>query len=224
MNRFERLRYEDEFGIKLNTSMTKLAEEMQISKATISKLESSDDYDARISIIRKYKEKFPHVSYDYLLGATGTLQKQYSHVEETLPLSNNFYNHLEQLFTIYESREENPLEKNPFRHDYMSNESIKYMLEAIVNNPDALYDLLCEVFYSLKELYDLEQPKTEISPAFYKSDEYRRNEINFRMTQAITTFLQTSVAPLLTKHFNDVIEEEDTLFQEYLSKDVAPFF
>lgn len=222
-NRFERLRYEDEFLIKQNISITKLAEEMEISKATISKLERSDDYDARISIMRKYKEHFPDVSYDYLLGATGTKHKQYNLIEECLPFSNDFYNHLEQLFNIYSQKEDFALEENPFRHDYMSNESIRYIIEAIFNNPDTLYELLNEIFHSLKSLYEIEHPTDETPPAFYPSDEYRRNELNFRMTQAITSFLQTSVAPLLEKHIQDVIEEDEALFQEYMNKNVIPF-
>ena len=135
-NRFKQLRYKDKFLLHQKISMTKLAKEMGISKATISNLEGSDDYDAKISIIKKYKEHFPEVSYDYLLGATATKQKQYHRIEEELPFSNEFYNSLQRMF---ENKEKKQI--------------IEFMLEALFSNPDAFADLLINTFYSFEELY-----------------------------------------------------------------------
>ena len=97
-NRFKRLRYEDDLCLHKKYTMDELAAKMPISKATISHLEASDDYDARISVIKEYKKLFPDVSYDYLLGGKNTMHKEYSHIEEVLPFNNDFYTNLEQLF------------------------------------------------------------------------------------------------------------------------------
>ena len=72
-NRFKRLRYEDDLCLHKKYTMDELAAKMPISKATISHLEASDDYDARISVIKEYKKLFPDVSYDYLLGGKNTM-------------------------------------------------------------------------------------------------------------------------------------------------------
>ena len=102
------------------------------------------------------------------------------------------------------------------------------MLDASLNNPDALLSLIKELFFSMKELYQVEHsenktPSANKNPEFYKSTEYKRNEIHFRMTQAITTFLLQYVYPLLEHHLKDVVEEENQLFQKYMENNVAPF-
>ena len=61
-NRFKRLRYKDDLCFHKLWTMDELAEELQISKATISHLEASEDYDARISILKQYKKVFPQIS------------------------------------------------------------------------------------------------------------------------------------------------------------------
>lgn len=227
-NRFKKLRYYDKYCNHMKYSMDELAEKLQISKATVFNIEASDDYDAKISTIKSYKKVFPEVSYDYLLGATGTKEKQYSRIEEELPFDNDFYNNLIQLFKIQPHPEDIPSEDNPFSREYIYKESLTYMLDASLNNPDALLSLIKELFFSMKELYQVEHsenktPSANKNPEFYKSTEYKRNEIHFRMTQAITTFLLQYVYPLLEHHLKDVVEEENQLFQKYMENNVAPF-
>ena len=60
-NRFEQLRYKNRLALDPDISINQLARDLDISPATVSKLEHDENYDARISIIKKYKEKFPDV-------------------------------------------------------------------------------------------------------------------------------------------------------------------
>ena len=57
-NRFEQLRYKDKYALDADMSINQVARLLGISPATVSKLEHDENYDARISIIKKYKEKF----------------------------------------------------------------------------------------------------------------------------------------------------------------------
>ena len=178
-NRFEQLRYKDKFSLNPEISMTQLATKMGISKATISKLEHDNNYDARISIIKKYKEQFPDVSYDYLLGATNTKKKQYNYIEEELPFSNDFYNSLKL-----------------FINDSHKSYQTEYMLEAFLNDPNALIELLCELFEALDEIYTI-QHEEDYELYNFRSREHSINEQYFRITHIITQYLDNKIAPLL---------------------------
>ena len=180
-NRFKQLRYKDKFLLHQEISMTKLAEEMGISKATISNLESSDDYDAKISIIKKYKERFPEVSYDYLLGATATKWKQYSRIEEELPFSNDFYNKLKEL--------------NDFSR--YGEYDLSYLFEALMHDPYELGVLLTTIYVALQEIYEM-----KLNPENYENERmqpisYLISEQYFCITHALTKFLDKSIYPLL---------------------------
>lgn len=180
-NRFKQLRYKDKFLLHQEISMTKLAEEMGISKATISNLESSDDYDAKISIIKKYKERFPEVSYDYLLGATATKWKQYSRIEEELPFSNDFYNKLKEL--------------NDFSR--YGEYDLSYLFEALMHDPYELGVLLTTIYVALQEIYEM-----KLNPENYENERmqpinYLISEQYFCITHALTKFLDKNIYPLL---------------------------
>ena len=71
-NRFEQLRYKDKYALDADMSINQVARLLGISPATVSKLEHDENYDARISIIKKYKEKFPDVDFT-LEDNTGAL-------------------------------------------------------------------------------------------------------------------------------------------------------
>lgn len=71
-NRFKELRYKDKYALDPEISINQMARLLDVSPATVSKLEHDENYDARVSIIKKYKKLFKHVTYDYLLGATNT--------------------------------------------------------------------------------------------------------------------------------------------------------
>lgn len=207
-NRFKRLRYEDDLCLHKKYTMDELAAKMPISKATISHLEASDDYDAKTSIMKEYKKMFPEVSYDYLLGATNTMHKQYSQFEEDLPFSNDFYDNLNKL-----------LQK--------SNEStkIEYMLIALLSNPDSLAELLKTLFSSYEELY--RYTHDEFYKEMYTSmDENVLFEARqYILSKAITEYLTSTVMPKLNsifdKNYVDFKKDADQ-FLSSLSEETLP--
>lgn len=228
-NRFEQLRYKDKLSLDPEISMSQLAKEMEISKATISKLEHDENYDARISIIKKYKERFPDVSYDYLFGATGTKHKQYSKVEEEFPFSNEFYNNLKKLC---ETRGPVGLECDPEVElifgirEFLPEGALEHLLEALFHNPDELHIFIKELFYSMAELYKIDHPdfsKTLLTsydenPYTQEKEDYNRNLMIFRITQATITFLVNNVAPFLERYLKHYIKEEARVYKESMEK------
>lgn len=198
-NRFKQLRYEDKMLLHQKISISKLAEKMEISKATISKLENNDDYDARISIIRKYKEQFPDVSFDFLMGATGTQHKQYNHLEEVLPFSNKFYENIEALFRYDVDKELSPEEqKEIYDYDTEVHRDIEYLLESIVSHPGRLSFFLLSIYKSLFKIYVLENPYKQSQTLF---KEENTNIEWFNITQNTINFLKEVVSPQLQQLF-----------------------
>ena len=55
-NRFEQLRYKNRLALDPDISINQLARDLDISPATVSKLEHDKNYDARISIIKNTKK------------------------------------------------------------------------------------------------------------------------------------------------------------------------
>jgi len=206
-NRFKQLRYKDKFLLHQEISMTKLAEEMGISKATISNLERSDNYDAKISIIKKYKERFPEVSYDYLLGATYTKRKQYSRAEEELPFSNEFYEGIKTLMGFQAS------------HD---SPNLSYILEALMHDPYELGMLFVTIDTALQEIYNM-----KLNPEDYENERmqpisYLISEQYFCITHALTKFLDKSVSPLLNNVFEHKHIESERLKNSFRPAPVDP--
>lgn len=181
-NRFEQLRYKDKLSLNAEMSINQLAKELDISPATVSKLEHDENYDDRISIIKKYKERFPDVSYDYLLGATNTKHKQYNNIEEKLPFSNEFYESLEKMV---QKESQNP--------------AIEYMLEALLSNPDALADLLIKIYYSFQELYRYTHDDLYEMEYMSGTESIELEAREYIISHAIIEFLQTNVIPKLDR-------------------------
>lgn len=207
INRFKRLRYSDRFLIRQEISMTQLAKEMDISKATISNLEGSDDYDAKISILKKYKERFPNVSYDYLLGATATMEKQYNKIEETLPFGNEFYNKLEYLFNEHLKRRDTSGELK----DYMTMDNLSLMMEAFLQNPDSLLDLFELIMDTLLYIRRVETGKSSDNK---KEIDYYISGAKTEIAQESLAFITESMYPHICRILDTIIEEEDILDEQ----------
>lgn len=210
-NRFKQLRYEDKFLLHQKISITKLAEEMGISKATISNLEASDDYDAKISIIKKYKEHFPEVSYDYLLGATATKQKQYNRIEEELPFSNAFYNSLQKMC-----------------EDESNKQIIEFMLEALFANPDALASLLLSTFHAFEELHRYTNHEFYAYEYMSTEDDIQLKAREYIISNTFIEFFKANVIPKLGVIFEERYHKFNKKAQEFLlftdsPPDIAPF-
>lgn len=207
-NRFKRLRYEDDLCLHKKYTMDELAAEMPISKATISHLEASDDYDARISVIKEYKKMFPEVSYDYLLGATNTMHKQYSQFEEDLPFGNDFYDSLHKL--LQKSKESSKIE---------------YMLIALLSNPDSLSDLLKEIFSIYEELY--RYTHDELYEMMYLSlderilMEARQYILSKTIIEYLSSTIMPNLNPIFDKMYKDFKKNTDA-FMKTLSEDDLP--
>ena len=206
-NRFKQLRYKDQFLLHQEISMTKLAEEMGISKATISNLESSDDYDAKISIIKKYKERFPEVSYDYLLGATNTKWKQYNRIEEELPFSNEFYEGIKSLMDFQYS----------FDAPHLSD-----ILEAFMHDPHALGVLFSTIDIALQEIYRIKRNPNNYEDEL-KTANYCISEQYFCISHALTQFLDNNIYPLLENIFEHHYIEPSKYTFVPLDDDEEPF-
>lgn len=225
VNRFEELRYKDKLSATPFISMSQLAKELDISKATVSKLEHDEDYDARISIIKKYKERFPEVSYDYLLGATGTRHKQYSWVEEELPFSNEFYDNLKKIVITNKT----PLE--PFGSDTkeITMHEVEYMLEAILHNPDVLARLLGSIYYALEEIYltthgDYYFDDVDLGFDTPVSETMNVSRQHFYISRIMSKYLDEYISPLLEGRFERELQKKKREREEmYKDMDDLPF-
>lgn len=207
-NRFKRLRYYDKECFHQKISMTKLADKMEISKATISKLEAQDDYDARISIIKKYKEHFPDITFDYLLGATNTLHKQYNAIEEKLPFENEFYDNLEKLLATTDSHDDEWIHcpHDVYSGEDLTRDELETLFNAFIKNPDALHTLLLRTFQSMLNLYRIKHNPDSISNYYETATEYE-NAANFGISQAYLNFVKDSLMIILEPYLKHCTEE-----------------
>ena len=198
-NRFKRLRHEDDLCLHKIYTMDELAEKLQISKATISHLEASEDYDARVSIIKRYKEVFPDVSYDYMLGAKNTMENEYSHIEAILPFGDEFYNNLEKLFEFDDTGDcPADMQEEIRKYDEEMHRNIAYMLEGILSNPRRLSFYLVKMYQSLLTMYLKQNP---IKRNYGLTDEEDINLEQFKMTQNTINFFTDVVTPQLQNLF-----------------------
>lgn len=194
-NRFKRLRYNDDLCLHKKYTMDELAEKLQISKATISHLEASEDYDARVSILKQYKKIFPNVSYDYMLGAKNTMSNEYSHLEQTLPLGDKFYETLTNLFRCENDSDNEHLTPEmkqallDFENEMLEN--IRNMLESIFSDSNRLFYFLSDTYKSLFKIYLLEHPLDE-KDRLYNADEKLAFEW-YKFTQDTMDFFKTVV-------------------------------
>lgn len=214
-NRFEQLRYKDKFSLDPEISMNQLAKKMDTTAATISKLEHDDDYDARISIIKKYKEVFPDVSYDYLLGATYTKHKQYNRIEEKLPFGNEFYDHLEELF----KKQQEELSFGMLPKDRMSMENLGAFMEAFLLDPERLlntFEILMDQFIILRRAERNDLPYTDIS------DYYVMNAKS-TILASMTTLLFDTVYPSLYKLLDKIIDVSNRKIEQMVEDNGGPF-
>ena len=206
-NRFEQLRYKDKYALDADMSINQVARLLGISPATVSKLEHDENYDARISIIKKYKEKFPDVTYDYLLGATYTKHKQYNKIEENLPFGNEFYDKLEYLFKEHIHRRDTASELK----DYMTMDNLGLMMEAFLYNPDALLNLFELIIDSLLYIRRVEIGKSSHNK---KEDDYFISGAKTKMAQEALSYITESMYPHICRMLDSIIKEEDTLDEE----------
>lgn len=204
-NRFKRLRYKDDLCIHRKYTMDELADKLLISKATISHLESSEDYDARVSILKRYKEVFPDISYDYMLGAKNTMNKEYSHIEEELPFNNDFYENLSQLFTYEVDNEIGDAQRGEI-HNFEEhvNTVLQYMIIGFLNNPEKLRVYLYNIYQSLLDIYILQHP---FKPIHTYETEKNMNQEWFNITQTTINMLKETVFPLLFNVFEQDRQE-----------------
>lgn len=210
-NRFKRLRYSDDFLMHQEISMSQLAEKMQVSKATISKLENDENYDAKVSTIHLYKEIFPDVSYDYLMGGTNTKYTQYSKFADKLPFSDDFYDSIKKI-------------ANACKDDYR----LEYLIEAIVSNRDSLMVLLYTIFDEYRPIYDY-TTMNDVSAGFFSDVNELSDYKTFVLTRAIMAFLEKSVVPKLGIAFKRYIEDVEKYILNHTSNpenipDNAPLF
>lgn len=206
-NRFEQLRYKNRLALDPDMSINQLARDLDISPATVSKLEHDENYDARISIIKKYKEKFPDVTYDYLLGATYTKHKQYNRIEETLPFGNEFYDKLEYLFKEHIKRRDASGELK----DYMTMDNLGLMMEAFLYNPDSLLNLFELIMDSLLYIRRVETDKSSHSK---KEADYFISGAKTEMAQEALSFITESMYPHICRMLDTIIKEEDILDEQ----------
>lgn len=192
-NRFKRLRYKDDLCFHKLWTMDELAEELQISKATISHLEASEDYDARISILKQYKKVFPQISYDYLLGAKNTKSNEYSNLEHELPLGDQFYKTLRDLF--YKDDFDDELDPNMKQAcidlENEMQQNIAKMLESLFSDSNRLFHFLSDTYKSLFNIYLLEHPVDEKDHVSDIEDKLAFEWYKF--TQATMEFFKTIV-------------------------------
>lgn len=207
-NRFKKLRYYDDLCLHKRFTMDELADELLISKATISHLETSEDYDARISILKEYKRIFPEVSYDYLLGAKNTKSNEYSNLEHTLPLGDKFYETLQNLFRYdadYESEDISPeVRQSLYEYETEMHKRIENMLECMFSDSSSLFYFLLDTYNSLLNLYLLENP---VNKKDTLDSDYLNESLSFewyKLTQTTQNFFKN----IVFKNMQPVFEAE----------------
>lgn len=210
VNRFEELRYESKLSATPFISMSQLAEELGISKATVSKLEHDENYDARISIIKKYKERFPEVSYDYLLGATGTKHKQYSRVEEELPFSNEFYDNLKNVVIARVPPSDAPFDP-PDEEEEL--DGVEYMLEAMLQQPEILGRVLNSIYIALKWIYIITHDKyymddLDLEYSSLTVETMNESVQHYHINRIISKYLYDYISPILEGRFERYMRSE----------------
>ena len=206
-NRFKRLRYNDDLCFHKKYTMDELAEKLEISKATISHLEASEDYDARVSVLKRYKEAFPDISYDYLLGAKNTRNNEYSELEHLLPLGDRFYETLKKLFH-YENEYSDDLEPE-MRQTVIDFENemqkrTESMLESIFSDANRLSHFLSDTYKSLFNIYLLEHGIDDPSHPCSSEDKLAFEWYNF--TQTTMDFFKTIVYECMQHAFEAELE------------------
>ena len=206
-NRFKELRYKDKYALDPEISINQMARLLDVSPATVSKLEHDENYDARVSIIKKYKKLFKHVTYDYLLGATNTQHKQYNPIEESLPFGNDFYNNLETLFKEHIKRRDSSGELK----DYMTMDNLGLMMEAFLCTPNALLDLFEIIMNSLLYIRRCETGKTSHTK---KEEDYFISGAKTTLAQESLSFITDQMYPHICRMLDDIIKEEDTLDEQ----------
>lgn len=193
-NRFKRLRYKDDLCLHRERTMDELATELEISKATISHLEASEDYDARVSILKQYKKVFPDVSYDYLLGAKNTIKNEYSDLEHVLPLGDQFYETLKKLFLYkddYDDELDPDMKQACIDLETEMHKEVENMLESLFSDSNRLFYFLSDTYKSLFKIYLLENPLNE-KDRFFNTDEKIAFEW-YQFTQTTMDFFKTIV-------------------------------
>jgi len=182
--------------------MNQLAKKMDTTAATISKLEHDDDYDARISIIKKYKEVFPDVTYDYLLGASNTRHKQYNRIEETLPFGNELYDNLEEFFHKHiESRD-----KSNDWSEYATMDNIGLFMEAFISDPDKLIEMFEIMMDALLFLRRVDTDR--LSSSINKNHlDYYVSGIKQKIASTSFDLIMTTAYPKLYKLLDKIIDE-----------------
>lgn len=193
-NRFKRLRYKDDLCLHRERTMDELAIELEISKATISHLEASEDYDARVSILKQYKKVFPDVSYDYLLGAKNTIKNEYSDLEHILPLGDQFYETLKKLFLYkddYDDELASDMKQACIDLEKELHKEVENMLECLFCDSNRLFYFLSDTYKSLLKIYLLENPLSE-KDRFFNTDEKLAFEW-YQFTKTTMDFFQEIV-------------------------------
>ena len=210
-NRFKQLRFKDRFLLHEEISISQLSKKMDVIKSTISKLEREENYDARISIIKKYKECFPDISYDYLLGATWTKHKQYNPIEENMPFGNDFYQHLEQFFKEHKHMRDHAGDLE----EYLTLDNLGIFLETFLNNPTALLNLLDDILASMMCIYRCEN---DASSTQASNRDYYISGAKTEIAQKSLAFIMDNIYPLLSNIFDYIIEEERNAYAEYIKE------
>ncbi len=192
-NRFMSLRYGSETAeypiYTLDNLVTKF--DNVCCKSTLSKLEKEDaDEDKLLStsarILKKYHEVF-NCSYEYLFGETDISNHNIDPNSPLLKLERSFLDNLEQMLTDSEFDEFN-----------------KYMLTAILADPQALQNIMATVFeqmYIIDQIY--KDPKLHKAEKAINTSKYWAN-----INENIGKYLTNNLLPHLQRGFSLYEEKE----------------
>lgn len=180
-NRFKQLRYKDSYCTHRIKTIDEMAEITGLRKSTISKIENDGVDSVNVATLRAYHDNLENVSYEYLMGDVPTKEKKYHKLGELFPFDDNFYHNLQQLLD---------LDKD--------NHFVEYMLNALLSNPEELFNFLITIFNALYDI-NLIKEDTEL-PKSAKTKQIKMQEYVFN--QSTIEFLENSVMPLLKYGFN----------------------
>lgn len=205
-NRFKRLRYEDDLCFHEKITMSALAKEMEISKATIHNIEASDDYDAKTSILKLYHKQFPDISFDYLLGIQNTKERLSNHFEETLPFGNDYYTKLEIL--IKECHQYKEADRLAGKESIVE-DIIPVFLEALVSFPTDFILSFNELINAMIFVRRCEK----YEPYLINSFEYlgAKQTIFNSFQDFLLTNIMDYLAPMMDKEIEEQMKEQKIL-------------
>lgn len=214
INRFKALRYFEGSNMedKANISTEKMSKMVDVSEATVKKLERKLDNNVappcKAWVLKQYHDRLG-VSYEYLMGETtnkNLMNYQMGKDSILKHIDNSFWDNLRKSVTDdYSTPKSTDMERCK-------------ILEALLSNPDEFGTMLDNIFNALFQIYKIKSYKL---PAYIKNESIGQQEYNISRSflRLLNDDTLTHLTPLFKKHekeINIIKENEKEIFSEII--------